>query len=185
METRMKFDRSRLARLAAALLSAAALAGCAAGAGQGGALAQAASTPESELLTRAQFTANDGEAARTEALYIAVLRKVPSEADTWYRLGNLYANNNRPEPAAAAYARALLADNGNARAYHNLAIIRMRQAYAALLQGQMSVPADDEALARRIDELIDELGRVSALTDQARPRASSTSQAPQDAPRKP
>ncbi|RZA12903.1 MAG: tetratricopeptide repeat protein, partial [Lysobacteraceae bacterium] len=125
----------RCAALATALLAAALLAGCAAGMGgqQGGPLVQSPQGGDTDLLTRAQFNPNDGEAARTEALYISVLRRIPNEAETWFRLGNLYANNNRPDPAAAAYNRALLADNGNARAYHNLAIIRLRQAYAALL----------------------------------------------------
>lgn len=149
------------------LLAAVVLAGCAAGAGQGGALVQSPQGGDTDLLTRAQFGPNDGEAARTETLYISVLRRVPNEAETWYRLGNLYANNNRPDPAAAAYGRALLADNGNARAYHNLAVIRLRQAYAALLQGQMTVDPTEEAMTKRIDELVEQLSRVTALREQA------------------
>lgn len=174
--------RMRHTWTAAVVVATALLAGCAAGTGQGGALLQAGASPESELLTRAQFAPGDGEAARTEALYIAVLRKVPNDAETWYRLGNLYANNNRPDPAAAAYARTLLSDNGNARAYHNLAVIRLRQAYAALLQGQLSVDADDQAMTQRIDELLEQLGHVSALSDQAR---AARPQAASPAPRKP
>ncbi|MBN9409125.1 MAG: hypothetical protein J0H69_08250 [Burkholderiales bacterium] len=156
------------ARCAALALAATLLAGCAAGGGtQGGPLVQSPQGGETDLLTRAQFGPNDGEAARTEALYISVLRRVPNEAETWFRLGNLYANHNRPDPAAAAYNRALLADNGNARAYHNLAVIRLRQAYAALLQGQMAVDPTEEGMVRRIDELVEQVGRVSALRAQA------------------
>jgi cytochrome c-type biogenesis protein CcmH/NrfG len=164
---------SAIARRAAAwttLSVVLALTACASrgpGAGEGP-MAQAPAAPETELLTRAQFGPQDGEAARTEALYISVLRRVPTEGDTWYRLGNLYANNNRPESAAAAYNRALLANNANTRAWHNLAVIRLRQSYAALIQAQLTVDTNDDAMVKRIEELLDQLDKVTVLGEQSR-----------------
>ncbi len=168
----------RAATAVSAGVAAVLLAGCAMGAGQGGPMVQSPQSGENDLLTRPQFSANDGEAARTETLYISVLRRMPNEAETWYRLGNLYANNNRPDPAAAAYNRALLGDNGNSKAYHNLGIIRLRQAYAALLQGQMTVDPTDEAMVKRIDEIVEQLGRVPGLSDQAQAARSNAPERP-------
>ena len=126
-------------------------------------------TPELALLNQnAQLADAGGEVAKAEALYKAVLRQSPNDADTWYRLGNLYANNNRPTEAAIAYERTLVADNGHARAWHNLSIIRLRQAYASMLQAQITVDTNDP-LAERIDTTLDELSHLSILDSQPRP----------------
>jgi len=154
-----------LARRAVAAVAAIALAGCASldADGAGGALQPVDLAPEAAVLTSAQFKQTDGEVARNEALYVSALRRAPNDAETWFRLGNLYAGNHRPEAAAAAYARALRANNADARALHNLGVVRLRQGYAALLQGQMVVSDQDKALAERLDQVLQELGRVSVL----------------------
>lgn len=162
---RRKSERP-LARAAAAV-AALLLAGCASlGEGGGtGALQPVDLEPEAAVLVRAQFTQADGEPARNEALYVSALRRAPNDAETWFRLGNLYAGNHRPEAAAAAYGRALRANNADARALHNLGVVRLRQGYAALLQGQMMVSDEEKALAARLEGLLVELGRVSVLGD--------------------
>ncbi|MGA0570785.1 hypothetical protein ACO2Q9_08705 [Variovorax sp. VNK109] len=124
-----------------------------------------------ELLNKQQFAGQENEASRSEALFQSLLRKIPNDADTWFRLGNLYASNNLPEPAAGAYNRALLADNSHARAWHNLGVIKLREAYAALLQAQVTVDSNDEAMAKRIDSLLEDLSRLSALEGEPRPAA--------------
>ena len=155
-----------LARVAAGL-ALLALSGCASlgSEGGGGALVPADLQPEAAVLQRAQFTEQDGEAARNEALYVGALRRMPNDAETWFRLGNLYAAHHRPEAAAAAYGRALRANNADARALHNLGVVRLRQAYAALLQGQTMVSDDEQALGVRIERLLQELASVSVLGD--------------------
>ncbi len=130
---------------------------------------QSRATPEQALLNQQAMLADaGGEAAKAEALYKAVLRNTPNDTETWYRLGNLYANNNRPIEAAIAYERALVTDNGHARAWHNLAIIRLRQSYAALLQAQITVDAADP-LAERIDSTLEQLSHIPVLDSQPRP----------------
>jgi tetratricopeptide (TPR) repeat protein len=126
-------------------------------------------TPELALLSQnAQLADAGGDVAKAEALYKSVLRNSPNDADTWYRLGNLYANNNRPTEAAIAYERTLVADNSHARAWHNLGIIRLRQAYASMLQAQITIDPDDP-LAERIDTTLEGLSRLTILDSQPRP----------------
>jgi cytochrome c-type biogenesis protein CcmH/NrfG len=126
-------------------------------------------TPEVALLNeKAQLADAGGEAAKAEALYKAVLRNTPNDAETWYRLGNLYANNNRATEAAIAYERTLVADNNHARAWHNLGIIRLRQSYAAMLQAQITVNEEDP-LMERVDSTLEQMSRLSILESQPRP----------------
>jgi len=42
-------------------------------------------------------------------------------------------------------------------------VVRLRQGYAALLQGQLMVSDDEDALGVRIERLLQELGGVSVL----------------------
>lgn len=160
---RLVFERT-LSRVAAAV-AALALAGCATLGGEdtGGPLRGADLEAEAAALLRAQFTQADGEAARNEALYVSALRRAPNDGETWFRLGNLYAAHHRAEAAAAAYGRALRVNNADARALHNLGVVRLRQGYAALLQGQLMVSDDEDALGVRIERLLKELGEVSVL----------------------
>lgn len=160
--------------LAGALL----VAGCAGGPGRASAPGQPALGPEVDLISKQQFAGQENEASRSEVLYQALLRKVPNDAETWFRLGNLYAANNLAEPAVAAYNRTLMADNSHARAWHNLAVIKLREAYAALIQAQMSVDSADEAMAKRIETLIEEVARISALVDTPRPVPTNSAPKP-------
>lgn len=132
-------------------------------------------TPELALLNqRAQLADAGGEAAQAEALYKAVLRQTPNDTETWFRLGNLYANNNRAAEAAVAYERTLVSDNSHVRAWHNLAIIRLRQSYASLLQAQLLVNEDDPLVAR-IDSTLEQLSSLELLENEPRPRAARPS----------
>ena len=119
------------ARLAA-WVCAAACAGCA---GRGEVAAPL--DPDADVITinrEAELAYEGGESAKAEALYKSLVRKIPNDAETWFRLGNLYARGNRPDEAANAYQRALLANNADPRAWHNLGVVRLRQAWASMLQ---------------------------------------------------
>lgn len=126
-------------------------------------------TPELALLSdQAQLADAGGDAAKAESLYKSVLRKTPNDADAWFRLGNLYANNNRPDEAAIAYQRCLIADNAYTKAWHNLSMVRLRQAYATMLQAQTTVDEADP-LAQSIDDALEQLSHIIVITDQTKP----------------
>jgi len=118
----------------------------------------------------AQLAYEGGELAKAEALYRSLARRMPNDAETWLRLGNLYARSNRPDEAANAYQRALMADNAEARAWHNLGVVRLRQAWASMIQAQASVKPKD-SLAPQVDSLLDHLGKLPQL--EAEPRKPS------------
>lgn len=129
-------------------------------------------TPELALLNeRARLADVGGEAAQAESLYKAVLRQTPNDTETWFRLGNLYANNNRAAEAAIAYERTIISDNSHIRAWHNLSIIRLRQSYAALLQAQV-LADDSDPMSARIDSALEQLSKLTILENEPKPPVS-------------
>jgi len=145
-------------RLAAALLVAAACAGCAS---RDESVAKPLD-PDADLITinrEAELAYESGEAAKAEALYKSLVRKMPNDSETWFRLGNLYARGNRPDEAANAYQRALLDNNADPRAWHNLGVIRLRQAWASMLQAHDNLKPD-QPLYQAVDEVLKQLEKI-------------------------
>jgi len=120
----------------------------------------------------AQLAYEGGETAKAETLYRSLARRMPNDAETWLRLGNLYARSNRPDEAASAYHHALMADNAEARAWHNLGVVRLRQAWASLLQAQATVKPDN-GLAPKIDSLLEYLSKLPQLEAESHKAAAS------------
>jgi len=87
-----------------------------------------------------------GDLARASAEYEALTRALPLNADYWFRLGNVYVRMNQPDAAADAYGHALKREPKHAKAWHNLAIVRLRQAAAAFTQSADSAEGVDSAL---------------------------------------
>ncbi|HEX8987256.1 MAG TPA: tetratricopeptide repeat protein [Rhodocyclaceae bacterium] len=133
-----------------------------------GALRTIDSEPDLASLNReAELAYESGEAAKAEVLYRSLARRMPNDAETWLRLGNLYARNNRPDEASAAYQRALILNNTDPRAWNNLAVVRLRQAMAALVQAQ-ACSKEKTPLAGQIDENLEQLAKLPLLEDQPR-----------------
>ncbi|MCK9382153.1 MAG: tetratricopeptide repeat protein [Sulfuritalea sp.] len=125
---------------------------------------------EPDLITinrEAELAYESGEAAKAEALYKNLARRMPNDSETWLRLGNLYARNNRPDEAANAYQRALMANNADPRAWNNLAMVRLRQAWAALLQAQLN-SKDKTPLAVQTDANLEQLAKLPVLEGESR-----------------
>lgn len=102
----------------------------------------------------------EGEDAKAESLYIGLTRISPNDAETWLRLGNLYARSERPDKAADAYQRALLLSPSDARIWYNLGVIRQRQTLASYIQAlQLSQPND--LIYERSEALIKQFAPIS------------------------
>jgi Flp pilus assembly protein TadD len=147
----------RLAWLAA---SCALLAGCATTVG----------APERsdlfQLSNDAQLAYEAGEDARAEQLYMGLARSAPGDPEIWFRLGNLYARNDRPEAAADAYQRALALKVNEPRAWYNLGIVRLRQGWAALMQANAALKESDP-LYGETERIMSHLGALPGIKPQA------------------
>ena len=153
-------------RLAALLAAAAACAGCA----TGNDYEAKPLDPDADLVTinrEAELAYESGEAAKAEALYKSLVRRMPNDSETWFRLGNVYARNNRPDEAANAYQRALLANNADARAWHNLGVVRLRQAWASMLQAHENL-RPDMPLYESVEAVLKQLEKIPLIDADAR-----------------
>jgi Flp pilus assembly protein TadD len=130
-----------------------------------------------QLSNDAQLAYDAGEDARAEKLYMALARSAPNDPEIWLRLGNLYARANRPDAAADAYQRSLALKSNDARVWHNLAVVRLRQGWAALIQANAALDSKDP-LYRETERMIGHLGQMPAVGAQPVPGAPASRQEP-------
>ena len=145
---------------------------CAAGTGCSGMESRSVGEDLVRMQQEAQVAFDSGENARAEALYKGLIRSMPNDAETWFRLGNLYARTDNPDQAANAYLTALSLNGSDARAWHNLGIVRLRQGWAAFLRANtMTVPP--QPIHAMSAEIIRSLEKMPFLSEErsAKPAA--------------
>lgn len=115
-----------------------------------------------QLSNQAQLAYEAGEDAKAEQLLMGLSRQTPNDPEIWLRLGNLYARSNRPDAAADAYQRVLSINGMESRAWYNLAIVRLRQGWAAMAQAHGT--ADLKApIHEQSGQMLDHLSRMPGL----------------------
>ncbi len=127
----------------------------------------------------AQVAYENNEDARAEKLLVGLTRAVPNDGETWFYLGNLYARTNRPEEATHAYQNALLLNSKDARAWHNIGVVRLREAWAAFIQANDLTPPDSPIHAKT-DVLINAMEKMplEGLSRSPRPAATESKTEP-------
>jgi tetratricopeptide (TPR) repeat protein len=109
---------------------------------------------------------------------------IPQEADYWYMLGNTYVRTEQPDKAVLAFQQAILRNPNHARAWHNLGIVRMRQATAAFVSSASTAKADDpiQALSTHLADELARIGSGSANSGKTRERVSMAAPRPDNEP---
>lgn len=107
-----------------------------------------------ELHQKAQSAYVAEQDDQAEVLLIGLARAAPNDPQTWFHLGNLYARTNRPERAIAAYEKALMLNSTDPRVWHNVGVVRTRQAWAAFIQAHV-LTAPKDPLYARLEALIE------------------------------
>lgn len=79
-----------------------------------------------------------------EGYYLQLIRMKPGNAEPWFQLGNLYAEQGRLHSAERAYHEALRRRD-NARTLHNLGLVQVKLGVGALREAQKRLPKDDPA----------------------------------------
>lgn len=118
---------------------------------------------------QAEVAYEQGNLTQALAGYEALTRSLPSNADFWFRLGNIHVRMEQPDLAVAAYERTLQLDPENAKAWHNLGIVRMRQAVAAFAQSAHAAGPDDRELGRTSAQLAHSLAELVSPAKQELP----------------
>lgn len=79
-----------------------------------------------------------------EGYYLQLTRLKPGDAEPWFQLGNLYAEQGRLDSAERAYREALRRRD-DARTLHNLGLVQVKLGVGALRESQRRLPRDDPA----------------------------------------
>ena len=87
-----------------------------------------------ELRKEAARVYQEHEYAKALPLYQALVERVPNDPYLWFRLGNVQAYLKQPDPAIAAYREAVRLSPKMDKAWHNMAILYLRQAANSLTQ---------------------------------------------------
>jgi cytochrome c-type biogenesis protein CcmH/NrfG len=117
-----------------------------------------------KMQREAQAAFDNGEDARAETLFRALARAMPNDAETWLRLGNLYARTNNPDQAVDAYLKSLSLNSNDSRAWNNLGIVRLRQSWAALIRANSLADPKDTAFATS-NEIVKVLEQLPSIAD--------------------
>ncbi len=112
-----------------------------------------------EMHRDAQLAYDGDQDVRAEKLFLGLSRAAPNDPETWFYLGNLYARTNRPEQAAEAYQKSLMLKGDQAKVWHNIGVVRVREAWAALIQAYSLTPLDDP-LHARLEGLISAMEKI-------------------------
>lgn len=89
-----------------------------------------------------------GNAPAATALYADLVRRAPDDAQAWRRLGNLELLAGHDAQALLAYEHVLQLGGAGTVVWHNVAVIRLHQAQAALAQVQAQAPDPGDAALR-------------------------------------
>jgi len=123
-------------------------------------VANAENPPTTSLLVvenKAEAAYHGGHLDISEGYYRQLLDAKPRYSPAWFRLGNIYTRNNRLQAAVNAYQRCLQLDINHEKAWHNLAVARMRQATDVLLSAQAQIGSNSPMsgqLARLLDDIM-------------------------------
>lgn len=113
---------------------------------------------------RADDAYRSGDMEHAAVLYRQLTSINPQEADYWYVLGNTYVRTQQPDQAVQAYQEAIMRNPNHARAWHNLGIVRMRQAMAAFVSSASTAKAGDP-MYEVSTQLANELARIGSARE--------------------
>lgn len=112
-----------------------------------------------QLHREAQVAYADEQDERAEKLLLGLSRAAPNDPETWFYLGNLYARTSRPEQATQAYQKSLMLNSTDARVWHNIGVVRIREAWAAFIQAHNLAKSDDP-LYPKLENLITSMEKI-------------------------
>jgi Flp pilus assembly protein TadD len=110
----------------------------------------------------AQSAFEEGDDVRAEFLYQRLTTLGKQDAETWLRLGNIYARTNKPQLATEAYRTSLQINDSDPRTWNNLGIVLLRQSWVALIQANTLSNANDPAYLNSA-EIIQALERLPVI----------------------
>jgi len=97
--------------------------------------------------------------ATAEREYAKLTGMAPTNSEPWFRLGNVFVRLNRPNDALQAYREALIRDSKNAKTWHNLGIVQLKQATNTFLEMQNHLLPEDP-LYKRAEQVVNSITKL-------------------------
>ena len=114
--------------------------------------------PPADLAAQAERAYDAGLWEEALEHYSKLAQQSPAMPEVYFRLGNLHARLGRPREAADSYEQALAGNARHAKSWHNLGVVRVRQAIIALSQSQLDSGTAVTPSRRLLDNLEFALG---------------------------
>ncbi|MAS82709.1 MAG: hypothetical protein CMF45_08470 [Legionellales bacterium] len=80
-----------------------------------------------EILKQADIAYENKDYVTSEKNYEILIKEFPTEAEYWFRLGNIYVLTKRPNEAVNVYREALIRNPKFSKAWYNLSIVQLKQ----------------------------------------------------------
>lgn len=80
-----------------------------------------------DLEQRAAEAYRNQDWQKAETYYSELITLVPGNAEVWFRLGNVYVRNNKPDEALQAYREAVIRQPNLGKAWHNMGTVSLRK----------------------------------------------------------
>lgn len=151
----------RLIRTAVATI-AIALAGCA-----GHAAKPTGANALAGLETQAAQDYAAGRYPQAQVAYQQLVEAIPKDPQLWFRLGNVQTRMQQLDAAADAYLHTLALAPHDAKAMHNLGVVRLRQAEAAFAQSANDAGQGQPALHAQSARMADGIAHLAEPHDAA------------------
>jgi len=97
------------------------------------------------LRAKAVQAYQDGDYDTAVAGFEELVAAMPKDSELWFRLGNAYAKDQKPDQAVRAYREALVRNPEYGKAWYNLGMIHMQEALKAFIDMGKYVAPDDPA----------------------------------------
>jgi tetratricopeptide (TPR) repeat protein len=112
-----------------------------------------------QILKQANIAYANDDLVTSEKNYEILIKKLPEEAEYWFRLGNIYVRTNRPTAAMSLYREAVLRDPQFAKAWYNMSIVQLKQTAFSL--NEMLIYTDNEdPLYSKAETMLDQIKSI-------------------------
>lgn len=92
-----------------------------------------------------------------EDLFLQVVKNDIGNSRAWYKLGNIYANSDRPLAAIDAYHKAIEIKPDHLKARHNLGVIYLEQAKIYLSGPRLGIESIDGLVSKELRRYLQQL----------------------------
>jgi Flp pilus assembly protein TadD len=175
---------SSLSRFIVSLVGLLALAGCAASAPALKGPPERQLSNVLDLQKKADAAYHGGSVAEAVQDYTQLTQLIPEEPNYWFMLGNALVKAQEPDQAVLAYDQAIIRNPRHTRAWHNLGVIRLRQAQAAFVSSAETANAGDpiKQNSRRVANALERVSDVPKVAVPGADQSIDDSQPPTPTP---